>query len=185
MRCTRSVGRLPTMTFGSSQRFWIVPRRNSSHDWRPFAATRASIGGSADGDGSRLGLFTIWAPPILQREDPRRPWNLYVQAGALGELRSGGDYFSCSVRVGLTNRRRTFGVHAGFNACDGGLVPAIGAWFGPGNHLRLNRAERRAGTFRGYWVRAVPPPLSAVGSWLRRAANNLFNEPSGSALMHY
>lgn len=76
-----------------------------------------------------------------------RQWvdnNLYVQAGILGEIRSGDDLFSCSLRVGYANNRRTIGVHAGINACSGGIVPAVGIWYDLGTDLRLKRAARRA-----------------------------------------
>ncbi len=75
-----------------------------------------------------------------------RQWinnNVYIQAGVLGELRSGDDYFSCSVRVGVANDRRTIGAHAGINACNGGIQPAIGVWYDLGTDLRTKRTEQR------------------------------------------
>lgn len=110
-----------------------------------FAMVGVPIGGDCEAswqgnaqDCSRLGLYY---------NAGARQWvnnNIYVQAGVLGEIRSGEDYFSCSLRVGVANDRRTLGVHAGVNACDGGIVPAVGAWFDLGTHLRIERAERRA-----------------------------------------
>lgn len=108
---------------------------SSEHSWQ----------GQDLGDTSALKLYAnIGIRRYLLKEDPDRKWNPYAQIGALTELRTGEDYFSCSVRVGVTNQRRTIGVHAGVNACDGGIVPAVGAWYDIGTDLRLKRAERRA-----------------------------------------
>ena len=108
---------------------------SSSHSWQ----------GKDLGNASALNLYAnVGVRQYLLKEDPKRQWNPYVQVGALGEIRSGDDYFSCSLRIGVTNKRRTMGVHAGINACDGGIVPAIGAWYDVGTDLRLRRAEKRA-----------------------------------------
>jgi hypothetical protein len=108
---------------------------NASHSWQ----------GNDLGDASTLSLYyNAGVRQYLLKEDPKRKWNPYVQAGFVGEIRSGEDFFSCSLRVGVTNRRRTIGVHAGVNACNGGIIPAIGAWYDLGTDLRLRRAERRA-----------------------------------------
>jgi hypothetical protein len=116
------------------------------------------IGGSAteawpgyEGKASELNLYyNAGVRQFLNKEN-----TLYVQAGILGELRSGEDYFSCSLRVGYANKSKTFGVHAGVNACDGGIAPAIGAWVDFGQMIRKGRAKKRAA--------AIAPDLGNVG----------------------
>lgn len=108
---------------------------SGSHTWQ----------GKDIGDFNRLSLYyNAGVRQYLLKHDPKRAWNPYVQVGILGEIRSGEDYFSCSVRVGVSNRRETIGLHAGINTCNGSIVPAIGAWYDLGTDLRLKRAERRA-----------------------------------------
>lgn len=108
---------------------------SGSHSWQ----------GQDIGKFSRLSLYyNAGVRQYLLKHDPKRKWNPYVQVGLLGEIRSGKDYFSCSIRVGVSNRRETIGIHAGINTCNGGVVPAIGAWYDLGTDLRLKRAERRA-----------------------------------------
>jgi hypothetical protein len=118
-----------------------------------FAQGFVPLGGSSEhswqgrdlGNNSALSFaYNVGVRRYLLKEDSARNWNPYVQVGFLGEIRSGEDYFSCSLRLGVTNRRRTFGIHAGLNACNGGIVPAIGAWYDIGTDLRLKQAERRA-----------------------------------------
>ncbi|MEY4482630.1 MAG: hypothetical protein RL693_82 [Verrucomicrobiota bacterium] len=93
--------------------------------------------GERIGDGSKLGLY--YNAGVRQYVNQ----NVYVQAGILGEIRSGGDLFSCSLRAGVTNKRRTLGAHAGIDACNGGIVPAVGIWYDLGTDLRLKRTARR------------------------------------------
>lgn len=117
-----------------------------------FALAAIPVGGSSGewwqgnkiSEGSHLQAYlNFGVRQYLQKEDPDRPWNLYAQVGGLAELRSGDDYFSCSFRLGATNKRRTFGIHAGINTCNGGIIPAIGAWYDLGNDLAKSRADRR------------------------------------------
>lgn len=122
-----------------------------------FGMIGLPIGGSSEhswqgqplDNPSSLGLYyNLGVRRYLLPEDPKRAWNPYIQAGILGEVRSGEDFFSCSLRVGATNRRKTFGVHAGVNFCNGSVVPAIGVWYDLGNDLRQRRAARRAAAIR-------------------------------------
>lgn len=112
---------------------------HSEHSWQ----------GKPLDNPSSLGLYyNAGVRRYLLKEDPNRAWNPYIQVGVLGEIRSGDDFFSCSLRIGATNRRKTFGVHAGVNFCNGSVVPAVGFWYDLGNDLRQRRAASRAAAIR-------------------------------------
>ena len=100
--------------------------------------------GKSIGDGTHLNL--ICNAGIRQYLTEGKKWNPYIQAGILGESRSGPDFLSGSLRLGVSNRHRTIGCGAGVNVnlLHGGVHPGLGCWMDVAGMVRHKRTKSRA-----------------------------------------